>query len=100
MPGYRLGALDTGMDDRSLEYRALAAECVKLARSATDANRRSEYLALAQMWTELAKEAARGARALNRAEDEFNNAQITKAVEAARPVQQQQQQIQPKKRGS
>jgi hypothetical protein len=52
------------------------------------------------MWTELAKEAARGARALNRAEDEFNNAQITKAVEAARPVQQQQQQIQPKKRGS
>ena len=78
----------------------MAAECLKLAGSATDSNRRSEYLALAQMWTELAKEAARGARALNRAEDEFNNAQITKAVEAARPVQQQQQQIQPKKRGS
>jgi hypothetical protein len=99
MLGYRSGALDAGMDDRSLEYRALAAECLKLAGSATDLNRRSEYLALAQMWTELAKEAARGARALNRAEDEFNNAQITKAVEAARPVQQQQQ-IQPKKRGS
>jgi hypothetical protein len=87
------------MDDRSLEYRTLAAECLKLAASATDSNRRSEYLALAQMWTELAKEAARGARALNHAQDEFNNAQIAKAVEAARPVQQQQQQIQPKKRG-
>ena len=86
MLGYRSGALDAGMDDRSLEYRALAAECLKLAGSATDLNRRSEYLALAQMWTELAKEAARGERALNRAEDEFNNAQITKAVEAARPM--------------
>ena len=92
--------MDAGMDNRSLEYRALAAECLKFAGCATDPNRRSEYLALAQMWTELAKEAARGARALNRAEEEFNNAQIAKAVEAAPPVLQQQQQIQPKKRGS
>jgi hypothetical protein len=52
------------------------------------------------MWTELAKEAARGARARNRAQEEFNNAQIAKAVEAAPVVQQQQQQIQPKKRGN
>ena len=99
MPGYSPG-LGAGMDNRSLEYRALAAECLKLAGCATDPNRRSEYLALAQMWTELAKEAARGARALNRAQEEFNNAQIAKAVEAAPLVQQQQQQIQPKKRGS
>jgi hypothetical protein len=35
------------MNDRSLEYRALAAECLKLAGSATEC--RSEYLALAQM---------------------------------------------------
>ena len=99
MPGYSPG-LGAGMDNRSLEYRALAAECLKLAGCATDPNRRSEYLALAQMWTELAKEAARGARALDHAQEEFNNAQIAKAVEAAPPVQQQQQQIQPKKRGS
>ena len=87
------------MNDRSLEYRALAAECLKLAGRATDPNRRSEYLALAQIWTDLAKEAARGARALDHAQEEFNNAQIPKAVETAQPVQQQQQ-IQPKKRGS
>jgi len=99
MPGYSPG-LGAGMDNRSLEYRALAAECLKLAGCATDPNRRSEYLALAQMWTELAKEAARGARALDHAQEEFNNAQIAKAVEAAPPVLQQQQQIQPKKRGS
>ena len=92
--------MDAGMDNRSLEYRALAAECLKLAGCATDPNRRSEYLALAQMWTELAKEAARGARALDRAQEELNNPQIAKAVEAAPPVLQQQQQIQPKKRGS
>ena len=92
--------MDAGMDNRSLEYRALAAECLKLAGCATDPNRRSEYLALAQMWTELAKEAARGARTLDHAQEEFNNAQIAKAVEAAPPVLQQQQQIQPKKRGS
>jgi hypothetical protein len=99
MPTYSSGALDKRMNDRSLEYRALAAECLKLAGNALDPKRRSEYLALAQMWKELAKEAAVGARVLNHAQEVFNDAQITKGVEAARPVQQQQQ-IQPKKRGT
>jgi hypothetical protein len=87
------------MNDRSLEYRAVAAECLKLAGSAVDPNRRSEYLALAQMWKELAKEAAQGAQTLNRAQEAFNDAQIAKRVEAAAQPAQQQQQIQPKKRG-
>jgi hypothetical protein len=88
------------MDERSFAYRALAAECLELAGSATDLNRRSEYLALAHMWTELAEEAARRAPAFDRVGRAFNNAgKIAKAVEAAPPVQQQQQ-IQPKKRGS
>lgn len=97
MPEYSSGALDKRMNDRSLEYRALAAECLKLAGSAVDPTRRSEYLALAQMWKELAKEAAAGARMLDRVQEEFNTAQIAKGVEPARPLQQQQQ-IQPKKR--
>jgi len=90
------------MDERSLAYRALAAECLELAGSATDLNRRSEYLALAHMWTELAEEAARRAPAFDRAKRDFNPGEIAKAAEAAPPVQQQQQQqqIQPKKRGS
>jgi hypothetical protein len=87
------------MNDRSLEYRAVAAECLKLAGSAIDPNRRSEYLALAQMWKELAKEAALGAQILDRAQDAFNDAQIAKHVEGAAQPAQQQQQIQPKEEG-
>ena len=84
-------------DDRSLEYRSSAAECLRLAAHATDPLRRTEYLALAQIWTDLAKEVIQGASALDRAQQAFNDRQMLKGGKTAQPVHQQQQQIRPKK---
>jgi hypothetical protein len=37
-------------------YRALAAECRKLAATASDAHSQAQYEALAEMWQQLAQE--------------------------------------------
>jgi hypothetical protein len=73
------------MNDRSQEYRRLAAECLRLAGTTDDANSYAQYTALAQMWTELAEEAM--TRHAVFSQESFNEAQIA----------QQQQQGQPKK---
>jgi hypothetical protein len=73
------------MKDRSQEYRALVAECLRLAGTTDDANSHAQYTALAQMWTQLAEE-AETRRAVNQAQHAFNEAQII-----------QQQQAQPTK---
>jgi hypothetical protein len=85
-------------DDRSLEYRASAAECLRLAARTTDPVRRTEYLALAQVWKDLANEVIQGKSALDRAERAFNDRQMRKGGKTAQPAQQQQQ-IQPNKKG-
>jgi hypothetical protein len=74
---------------RSRDYRALAAECLRLAATATDANSQAEYLALAQMWSELANETPLAEGALNRAQEAFNERQFGRGNEV--PAQQQQQ---------
>ena len=74
------------MKVRSQEYRALAAECLRLAATTDDANSHAQYTALAQMWTSLADEANQRA-ILTRAQDAFNETQMV----------QQQEQTQPKK---
>ena len=71
----------------SKEYRALAAECLRLAGTTDDANSYAQYTALAQMWTALAEEAETRRAILSQAQDAFNEAQFV----------QQQQQTQPKK---
>jgi hypothetical protein len=77
------------MGVRSRDYRALAAECLRLAATATDANSQAEYLALAQMWTELANETPVAPGALDRAQEAFNDRQFGHGNEV---VSQQQQQ--------
>ena len=71
----------------SKEYRALAAECLRLAATTDDANSHAQYTALAQMWTSLADEADQRRAILSRAQDAFNETQMV----------QQQEQTQPKK---
>jgi hypothetical protein len=70
----------------SKEYRALAAECLRLAATTDDANCHAQYTALAQMWTSLADEADQRA-IFRRAQGAFNETQMV----------QQQEQTQPKK---
>jgi hypothetical protein len=71
----------------SKEYRALAAECLRLAATTDDANSHAQYTALAQMWTALAEEAEARCAIFGQAQDAFNEAQMV----------HQQQQAQPKK---
>ena len=71
----------------SKEYRALAAECLRLAATTDDANSYTQYTALAEMWTQLADEAETQRAILSQAQDAFNEPQMT----------QQQQQAQAKK---
>jgi len=71
----------------SKEYRALAAECLRLAGTTDDANSHAQHTALAQMWTQLADEADQRRAIFSRAQDGFNETQIV----------QQQEQTQPKK---
>jgi hypothetical protein len=85
------------MGVRSRDYRALAAECLRLAATATDANSQAEYLALAQMWTELANETPVARGALDRAQEAFNDGQFGRGDEVANQPQQQQQDRPPKK---
>jgi hypothetical protein len=70
------------MKDRSQEYRRLAAEAIKLAATTDDFNSHAQYIALAQMWSDLAQETEERRATFTQAQDAFNNAQI---------IQQQQQ---------
>jgi hypothetical protein len=72
------------MKVRSQEYRALAAECLRLAATTDDANSHAQYTALAQMWTSLADEANQRA-ILTRAQDAFNETQMVQQQEQAQP---------------
>lgn len=74
------------MKDRSREYRRLAAECLRLAATTDDANSHAQYVALAQMWTDLAQEGEKDRVTFTRTQKAFNERQIV----------QQQQQEQPK----
>jgi hypothetical protein len=67
----------------SKEYRALAAECLRLAATTDDANSYAQYTA----WTQLADEAETRRAILGQAQGAFNEPQMT----------QQQQQAQAKK---
>jgi hypothetical protein len=71
----------------SKEYRALAAECLRLAATTDDANSHTQYTALAQMWNNLADEAETRRATFSRAQDAFNESRMV----------QQQQQAQSKK---
>jgi len=75
------------MKDRSQEYRRLAAEATKLAATTDDANSHAQYIALAQMWSDLAQETEQRRATFTQAQDAFNDGQI---------IQQQQQQEQPR----
>jgi hypothetical protein len=69
----------------SKEYRSLAAECLRLAATTDDANSHAQYVALAQMWSDLADEADARRAIFNQAQDAHNEAQMV----------QQQEQVQP-----
>jgi hypothetical protein len=77
------------MTDRFDEFRKAAADCLKLARATSDANTRVSLLAMAQKWFDLSK-GSRSQVGLDAALRVFNEEQMH-----ARPVTQQQQQIQP-----
>ena len=75
------------MKVRSQEYRALAAESLRLAGTTDDANSYAQYTALAEMWTALADEAETRRAVFSQAQAASNETQIV----------HQQQQAQPKK---
>jgi hypothetical protein len=70
----------------SKEYRSLAAECLRLAATTDDANSYAQYVALAQMWNDLADEAEKRRATFSQAQNAHNDAQMV----------QQQEQVQPK----
>jgi hypothetical protein len=80
------------MPDRFDEFRKAATDCVALARIASDPGTRSSLLLMAQRWYDLANGPATDFDAVQR---EFNDGQMRGAF---KPVMQQQQQIQPKKK--
>ena len=67
----------------SKEYRALAAECLRLAATTDDANSYAQHTALAQMWTALAEEADTRRAILGQAQDAFSEAQFVQQQEQA-----------------
>jgi hypothetical protein len=81
------------MADRSDDYRASASECLRLARMTTDENARTSLLVMAQKWFELAN-GPPSQDTLDVAVQAFNEWQMS-----PQSVAQQQQQIQPRKKG-
>jgi hypothetical protein len=79
------------MSDRE-ELRETAAQCLALARSATDPRKRVTLTGMAQKLYEMAGDRAGD---FERAQQEFNNRQM---LPQPQPTMQQQQQIQPKKK--
>jgi hypothetical protein len=79
------------MPDRSDEFRAAASECLRLAHTTSDESARASLLVMAQKWFDLANGSPRQS-VFDAAVRAFNEGQMT-----AKPVMQQQQQIQPKK---
>jgi hypothetical protein len=83
------------MADRE-ELRTTAAQCLALARSATDPRKRLTLTGMAQKLYEMAGDPAGD---FERAQHEFNDRQMLplRSVQP-QPTMQQQQQIQPKKK--
>ena len=79
-------------ESTSARYRRLARECWEIAHTFSAGERRTVLLQMAQVWQRLAQEQA-GNATLNPAEGVWVPPTGT---EGARPVAQQQQQIQPK----
>jgi hypothetical protein len=63
--------------DRSAQFRASAAECLRLATSATDSKARIALVAMAQKWLALAN-APLGAARFDAVLKEFNDQQMWK----------------------
>ena len=87
------------MPDRSDEFRKAAEDCLARARHTVDPVTRTNLLTLAQKWFKLANGPATDFDAILR---QFNDQQMgtlpaAPPGESARPVMQQQQQVQPKK---
>jgi hypothetical protein len=61
--------------DRSAEFRASAADCLKLASRAGDPSIRAALLAMAQRWLDLADEPL-GARRFQSLLEDFNSQQM------------------------
>jgi hypothetical protein len=84
------------MSDRE-ELRAMAGQCLALARSATDPRKRITLTGMAQKLYEIAGGPAGD---FERAQQEFNDWHMQPLRPAQpQPTMQQQQQIQPKKKG-
>ena len=83
------------MPDRE-ELRATAAQCLALARSATDPRNRVTLTGMAQKLYEMAGDPPRD---LERVQQEFNDRQMLplRSVQS-QPIMQQQQQIQPNRK--
>jgi hypothetical protein len=71
-------------DSASTRYRRLARECLEIAHTFPDGERRTVLLQMAQVWQRLADEYA------------DNTAPLLRPLEGEQPVMQQQQQVQPK----
>ena len=80
------------MTSRADEYRRRAQECLEIARTFPDGERRNGLLQMAQVWLRLAQEQA-GNETLDLGEAVSVPPTTT---EGGRPVVQQQQQVQPK----
>jgi hypothetical protein len=61
--------------DQNLEFRRASAQCLKLARQASDENARAALLAMAQKWLELASDQF-GARRFHDLLQELNEQQM------------------------
>jgi hypothetical protein len=82
---------DLPKESASARYRRLAQECLEVARTFPDGERRTVLLQMAQVWLRLAQEQA-GNETLDLGEGV--SAPPT-ATAGSRPVVQQQQQVQP-----
>lgn len=66
----------------------LAAECLRLAGTTDDAHAHAQYVALAQMWNDLAEEAQKGRATFSNAQNAFNEAQAVRQQQQVQPTQQ------------
>ena len=71
-------------ESRAARYRRLARECLEVAHTFPNGERRTVLLQMAQVWQRLSDEYA------------ASNTPLFQPIERERPAMQQQQQIQPK----
>ncbi len=76
------------MKDRFRDYRMLAAECLRLAGATDEAHAHAQYVALAQMWNDLAEEAENGRATFSKARNAFNEAQVVHQQQQVQPTHQ------------